>query len=110
MSYVINGEEKETDDYGFLLEADLSEEAVKVIAEAEGIELTDDHRAIINYFREKFREEGKTPNFRNFMKDMETVLPSVDSKKMYDLFPHDGPAKQAVKIAGLPKPYGKAGY
>lgn len=110
MSYVINGEEKETDDYGFLLEADFSDEAVQVIAEAEGIELTDDHWAIINYFREKFQEDGKTPNFRNFMKDMETLLPSVDSKKMYDLFPHDGPAKQAVKIAGLPKPYGKAGY
>mgnify|MGYP001600593617 FL=1 len=110
MSYVINGEEKETDDYGFLLVADFSDEAVQVIAEAEGIGLTDDHWAIINYFREKFQEDGKTPNFRNFMKDMETLLPSVDSKKMYDLFPHDGPAKQAVKIAGLPKPYGKAGY
>jgi len=29
---------------------------------------------------------------------------------MYDLFPHDGPAKQGVKVAGLPKPYGKGGY
>lgn len=110
MSYEINGVEVEVDDYGFLLEADFSDEAVEVIAAAEGITLTDDHRAIINYFRDKFREEGKTPNFRNFMKDMADILPHVDSKGMYDLFPHDGPAKQAVKIAGLPKPYGKAGY
>ena len=110
MSYVINGEEKETDDYGFLLEPDYSDEAVKVIAEAEGITLTDDHMAVINYFRDKYRDEGKTPNFRNFMKDMEEVMPGADSKKMYDLFPQDGPAKQAVKIAGLPKPYGKGGY
>jgi tRNA 2-thiouridine synthesizing protein E len=110
MSYVINGEEKEVDDYGFLLEPDYSEEAVTVIAAAEGIELTDNHWAIINYFRDKYREEGKTPNFRAFMKDMESILPDVDSKQMYDLFPHDGPAKQAVKIAGLPKPYGKGGY
>jgi TusE/DsrC/DsvC family sulfur relay protein len=110
MGYIINGEEKETDDYGYLLEPDFSDEAVQVIAEAEGIALTDDHMKIINYFREKFQEEGKTPNFRNFMKDMETLLPGADSKRMYDLFPHDGPAKQAVKIAGLPKPYGKAGY
>jgi tRNA 2-thiouridine synthesizing protein E len=29
---------------------------------------------------------------------------------MYDLFPKDGPAKQAVKVAGLPKPFGKGGY
>ena len=110
MSYVINGEEKEVDDYGFLLEPDYSEEAVKVIAAAEGIELTDNHWTIINYFRDKYREEGHTPNFRNFMKDMADILPDVDSKAMYDLFPHDGPAKQAVKIAGLPKPYGKGGY
>jgi tRNA 2-thiouridine synthesizing protein E len=41
---------------------------------------------------------------------MADILPDVDSKQMYDLFPHDGPAKQAVKIAGLPKPYGKGGY
>lgn len=110
MGYVINGEEKEVDDYGFLVEPDYSEEAVQVIAEAEGITLTDDHWKIINYFRDKYREEGKTPNFRAFMKDMEEVLPHVDSKGMYDLFPHDGPAKQGVKVAGLPKPYGKGGY
>jgi tRNA 2-thiouridine synthesizing protein E len=110
MSYVINGEEKEVDDYGFLVEPDYSDEAVQVIAAAEGIELTDNHMTIINYFRDKFREEGHTPNFRNFMKDMADILPDVDSKQMYDLFPHDGPAKQAVKIAGLPKPYGKGGY
>jgi TusE/DsrC/DsvC family sulfur relay protein len=110
MSYVIGGVEKETDDYGFLLEPDFSDEAVQVIAAAEGIELTDNHMAIINYFRDKFREEGHTPNFRNFMKEMAEIMPHVDSKQMYDLFPHDGPAKQAVKIAGLPKPYGKGGY
>jgi tRNA 2-thiouridine synthesizing protein E len=110
MSYVINGEEKETDEYGFLLEPDYSDEAVKVIAEAEGIALTDDHMTVINYFRDKYREEGKTPNFRNFMKEITDVMPQADSKLMYDLFPQDGPAKQAVKIAGLPKPYGKGGY
>lgn len=110
MSYVIGGVEKETDEYGFLLEPDYSDEAVQVIAAAEGIELSDNHWTIVNYFREKYRDEGHTPNFRNFMKDMEEVLPGVDSKAMYDMFPHDGPAKQGVKVAGLPKPYGKGGY
>lgn len=110
MSYVINGVEKETDEYGYLLEPDYSDEAVQVIAAAEGITLTDAHMTIINYFRDKYREDGATPNFRNFMKDMGDLLPEVDSKGMYDLFPVDGPAKQAVKVAGLPKPYGKAGY
>ncbi len=110
MSYTINGEEKETDADGYLLEPDFSEEAVLVIAAAEGIVLTDDHRKIIDYFRGKYREDGHTPNFRNFMKDMAELMPEADSKVMYDLFPKDGPAKQAVRVAGLPKPYGKAGY
>jgi len=35
---------------------------------------------------------------------MADILPDVEFKQMYDLFRHDGPAKQAVKIAGLPKP------
>ena len=110
MPYLVNGTELDTDDEGYLLEADYSDEVVKVIAEAEGITLTDDHWTIINYFRDKYRDEGKTPNFRNFMKDIEEIMPGADSKKMYDLFPQDGPAKQAVKVAGLPKPYGKGGY
>lgn len=110
MSYPINGEDKETDGDGFLLEPDYSDEAVQVIAAAEGIVLTDGHMTIVKYLRDKYREEGHTPNFRNFMKDMAEVMPGVDSKGMYDLFPHDGPAKQGVKVAGLPKPYGKGGY
>ncbi len=110
MSYTINGEEKEVDADGYLVEPDFSDEAVQVIAEAEGVALTDDHWTIINYMRDRYREDGHTPNFRNFMKDMAEVMPGVDTKGMYDLFPKDGPAKQAVKIAGLPKPFGKGGY
>jgi TusE/DsrC/DsvC family sulfur relay protein len=64
---------------------------------------------VLRYLREKFREDGHTPNFRNMMKDLEDLLPGCDSKKVYDLFPM-GPAKQGVKIAGLPKPFGKGGY
>ena len=109
MSYVIGGEEKETDDYGFLLEPDFSDEAVQVIAEAEGIVLTDNHLAIISYFRDKYREEGHTPNFRNMLKGLSDVLPGCDSKALYELFP-TGPAKQGCKVAGLPQPLGKGGY
>ena len=110
MGYTINGQERETDDDGYLLEPDYSREAAEVIAAAEGIVLSDDHWKIIDYFRDTYREDGHTPNFRNFMKDMAERMPGYDSKRMYDLFPKDGPAKQAVKIAGLPKPFGKGGY
>ncbi|MDR2240479.1 MAG: TusE/DsrC/DsvC family sulfur relay protein [Zoogloeaceae bacterium] len=110
MGYIINGEEKETDADGYLLEPDLSDEAAQAIAAAEGLALTDAHWTVIRYFRDKYREDGQTPNFRHFMKDMAEQMPGADAKLMYDLFPKDGPAKQAVKIAGLPKPFGKGGY
>lgn len=109
MGYVVDGVELETDDDGFLLEPNYSDEVVRVIAEAEGITLTDDHLKIVQYMRDQYREHGHTPNYRNMLKDMDEVVPGLDSKAIYDLFPI-GPAKQGAKVAGLPKPFGKGGY
>ena len=109
MSYVVEGVELETDAEGYLLEPDYRDETARVIAVAEKMELTDAHWQIINYMRDQYREHGHTPNFRNMLKDIQGFMPEADSKSLYDLFPV-GPAKQAVKIAGLPQPYGKGGY
>ena len=112
MSYVINGEEKEVDDYGYLLEPDYSEEAVNVIAEACGLALTEQHRKVIAYLREKFKEDGQTPNLRNLIKGLqdEADMPEADSALLFELFPDGGAAKQGCKVAGLPQPKGKGGY
>lgn len=112
MPYVINGVEKETDADGFLLEADFSEEAVNDIAAAQGLTLTDDHRTVINYLREKFKDDGHTPNLRNLIKGLQDdgVMPDVTSAQLFDLFPDGGAAKQGVRVAGLTKPFGKGGY
>ncbi|MCK9200365.1 MAG: TusE/DsrC/DsvC family sulfur relay protein [Gallionella sp.] len=109
MGYVVAGNELETDDEGFLLEADYSDEVVSVIAAAENIELSPKHMEVINYMREEYKENGHTPNFRNMLKGVNEFWPEADSKALYDLFP-TGPAKQAAKIGGLPQPYGKGGY
>jgi len=110
MGYAINGVEVEADDEGFLLEPDFSEEAARVIATAEGLTLTDDHWTVIEYLRERYREDGHTPNFRNMLKDLEEHHPGRDWKKdLYELFPQQ-PARQAARIAGLTKPFGKGGY
>ncbi len=109
MGYNINGVEHEIDKEGFLLEPVFDDEAVRVIAQAENIELTDAHWEVVNYLRDKYREEGHTPNFRNLVKGMVEIRPEVDSKYLYDLFPV-GPAKQGPKVAGLPQPLGKGGY
>jgi TusE/DsrC/DsvC family sulfur relay protein len=109
MGYNINGAELDTDAEGYLLEPEYSEEAVQVIAAADGITLTDAHWEVVNYMRDQYREHGHTPNFRNMLKGFSEVHPGVDSKYLYDLFPL-GPAKQAAKVAGLPQPLGKGGY
>ena len=109
MAYTVNGNELETDDQGYLLEPDFSDDAVKVIAAAEGIVLTDAHWTVVAFLRDEYRENGHTPNFRNMLKGVAEVLPGCDSKALYDLFPI-GPAKQGCKVAGLPQPLGKGGY
>ncbi len=110
MEYMINGIAREADDEGFLLEPDFSDEAAQVIAAAEGIELGDDHLEVIAYLRDQYREQGQTPNFRAMVRDFEASAPDRDWKKLlYDLFPMQ-PARQAVRVAGLPKPFGKGGY
>ena len=112
MGIVINGEEKEVDDYGYLLEADFSDEAVTVIAEACGLALTEQHHKVINYLREKYKEDGHTPNLRNLIKGLqdEGDMPEAESALLFELFPDGGAAKQGCKVAGLPQPKGKGGY
>jgi tRNA 2-thiouridine synthesizing protein E len=109
MPYLVNGEQLETDEQGFLLEPDFGEEVARVIAAAEGIVLGEDHWKVIAYLRDAYREHGQTPNFRALLKGLEQVLPGCDSKSLYVLFPL-GPAKQGAKVAGLPQPLGKGGY
>ncbi len=110
MGYNVNGVEIETDDEGFLLEPDYSDEVVPVIAAAENLQLTDAHWDVINFMREQYREEGQTPNFRNMVALLDEKDDSVDWKKrLYELFPMQ-PNRQAAKVAGLPKPFGKGGY
>jgi len=110
LAYLINGVEVEADDEGFLLEADFSDEAARVIAQAEGISLTDEHWLVIGWLRERFRDEGHTPNFRAMVKEFDEAHPGTDWKsKLYELFPNQ-PARQGPRVAGLTKPCGEGGY
>jgi len=109
MAYTVNGVELDTDEQGYLRDANTGEGVAEAIAAAEGITLTPKHWEIIRYMREEFQENGHTPNFRNMLKGVNEFWPEADSKSLYNLFPL-GPAKQAAKIAGLPQPLGKGGY
>ena len=109
MAYEVNGSWLQCDAEGYLLEANYSDEVASAIAAAEGITLGDDHWAVINYLRDQYREHGQTPNYRNMLKELTALLPHHDSKTLYDFFA-GGPAKQGVRVAGLPRPFGKGGY
>ncbi len=114
MAYELNGTTIETNANGYLENLDeWSEDLAKVIAEAEGVELSEKSWDVINYLREEyFENNGNQPNERHMVKhfkDVWTDLDKVDTKVLYNLFPR-GPAKEAGKIAGLPETRRKGGY
>ena len=91
----------EFDDDGFMKDAEAwTPEIGEVIAGILEIELTDRHWDVINYSRKEYAEEGDAPTLRNITKTLQ-----LPTKELYALFP-GGPAKNAAKIAGLPKPTG----
>ncbi|MCL6556055.1 MAG: TusE/DsrC/DsvC family sulfur relay protein [Burkholderiales bacterium] len=108
MSFEINGKVYETDEEGYLVNlSDWNEEVAKHLAAEEKIELTDAHWEVINFLREYYNDYQIAPAIRVLTKAIGKKLgpEKGNSKYLYELFPY-GPAKQACKIAGLPKPTG----
>jgi len=110
MGFELNGTTYETDEDGYLIDLTVwSEDVAAFLADQEEIpELTEKHWQIINFLRGYYAEYQIAPMIKilikAIMKDMD--LSKRDSSKMlYELYPA-GPAKQACKIAGLPKPTG----
>jgi tRNA 2-thiouridine synthesizing protein E len=108
MTYEYNGTVVETDEEGYITDISLwTRELAEFIAKDENIEMTDDHWEVVNFLREYYEEYQIAPAVRVLIKAIKKSL-GVDkgnSKYLYELFPY-GPAKQACKIAGLPKPTG----
>ncbi|RLA38321.1 MAG: sulfurtransferase TusE [Gammaproteobacteria bacterium] len=108
MSIEINGKSIETDEEGYILNlADWTEEIANVLAKEEGIEMSENHWEVVNFLREYYDEYQIAPAVRVLTKSIGKKLGAEkgNSKYLYELFPY-GPAKQACKIAGLPKPTG----
>ena len=110
MALEVNGTTVETTDEGYLVDANAwTEEVGQAIAEADGIEFTEQHMDIIKYLREE-HTKGEEPNERTIIKAMKDVWGKKPSSKvMYQLFPGT-PSKQGRKCAGLPKSNRKGGY
>ena len=108
MSIEVSGKTLETDEEGYLTNlSDWTEEAAEVIAKTEDIQLTENHWEVVNFLREYYDEFQIAPAVRVLTKAIGKKFGKEkgNSKYLYELFPY-GPAKQACKIAGLPKPTG----
>ncbi|MCP4008446.1 MAG: TusE/DsrC/DsvC family sulfur relay protein [Proteobacteria bacterium] len=108
MAIELNGKTYDTDEEGYL--ADLSqwdEDVAAYMANEDDIELTDAHWEVINFLREYYEEYQIAPAVRVLTKAIGKKLgkDKGNSKYLYQLFPY-GPAKQACKFGGLPKPTG----
>ena len=108
MPLEVNGKTYETDEEGYLSNlSEWNEDVAKALAVSEGLEMTDNHWEVVNFLREYYSEYQIAPAVRVLTKAIGKKLgkDKGNSKYLYELFPY-GPAKQACKIAGLPKPTG----
>lgn len=96
----------ETDPLGYLLDVNQwNQDIALAIAEKENLQLTEAHWEVIHFVRDFYKEYKTSPAIRMLVKAMAQKLgeDKGNSRYLQRLFP-DGPAKQATKLAGLPKP------
>jgi tRNA 2-thiouridine synthesizing protein E len=108
MSIEVKGQTYETDEEGYLVNrTDWNEDLAKEMARLDNCELSDAHWEVINFLREYYDEYQIAPAVRVLTKAIGKKLgpDKGNSKYLYELYPY-GPAKQACKYAGLPKPTG----
>jgi tRNA 2-thiouridine synthesizing protein E len=108
MAIEVNGKVYETDEEGYLVNLNEWESGIaEVMAKEDDLELNEDRWEVINFLREYYDEYQIAPAVRVLTKAIAKKFGKEkgNSKYLYELFPY-GPAKQACKYAGLPKPTG----
>ncbi len=108
MAIEVNGKVLETDEEGYLKNlSDWNEDVATVIAGTDDVVLTKERWEIIHFLREYYAEYQIAPAVRVLTKAIGKKMGQEkgNSQYLYELFP-SGPAKQACKYAGLPKPTG----
>lgn len=103
---VLAGRRVAADARGYLLDpAEWDRDLAIAMAAADGIQLGEQHWQVLLLLRDYHREHGQAPAMRLLVREVARVLGSgrADSRALYRLFPQ-GPAKQAARYAGLPRP------
>ena len=102
------GTQYEVDEDGYLTDWQVWKEGIAgVMAEQDGLPLTNEHWEIIKFLREYFIKFQIAPMIKILVKELGKAMgpEKGNTKYLYELFPA-GPAKQACRFAGLPKPTG----
>lgn len=102
------GGQYEIDEDGFLVDWQSWKAGMaEIMAKEDGQELTQEHWDIINFLRDYFTKFQIAPMIKILVKEIGKVMgpEKGNTKYLYQLFPA-GPAKQACRYAGLPKPTG----
>ncbi len=106
ITFEYNKQQIETDKQGYLLDHTLWDKDMAVtMANNDQFELTKLHWEVINFVRDFYLTYNTSPAIRALTKAMKKEFgeEKASSRYLYRLFP-EGPAKQATKYAGLPKP------
>ncbi|MFP3909061.1 MAG: TusE/DsrC/DsvC family sulfur relay protein [Halobacteriota archaeon] len=109
----VKGQKLPLDEDGFLQDWEQwDEDVAQALADDDRwtgakVELTDEHWEIIRFLRDYFTKYGVAPPIRQLVKAVKKEMgpEKGNLKYIYKLFPQ-GPAKDACRIAGLPKPTG----
>jgi tRNA 2-thiouridine synthesizing protein E len=97
----LDGRSITVDDEGFMTEyGEWDETLSDALAAQIGLQLTDEHRQVIRFLREDFKEKGETATLRRI-----STVGGFPTKRLFELFPKK-PAKKLAYVAGLPKPHG----
>lgn len=102
---IVDGQRITTDAQGYLRHrSDWSEVVAEQIAEREGIAMTPEHWHVIAYVQAFYDEYQSSPAIRPLVKYLAQHWGPDKGNSLYLHKLFKEPAKQATKIAGLPKP------
>ncbi|MCP4933473.1 MAG: TusE/DsrC/DsvC family sulfur relay protein [bacterium] len=104
---VVEGRDIPRDGHGYLLDpADWDKDVANTIANEEGLELGNEHWAVLNFMRDYFHEHEISADARfvfSFLSDHFDQSDKEARLHFFKLFPY-GYVKQACKIAGMRQP------
>ena len=104
----INGIEYEVDEEGFLQNlSDWTREVAEGMAAKDGVELEPAHWEVIDFLRDYYFKYQIAPAIRVLSREIGKRLgPDKGNTRYLNQLFQFGPAKQACRYAGLPKPTG----